>query len=52
MVAFGTMRTYAEDLNQPENVRSLKETIEEEKAADKKLSKISRKVKLRFLHAA
>jgi ferritin-like metal-binding protein YciE len=52
MAAYGTVRTYAEDLKQPEIVQLLKETLEEEKAADKKLTEISREVNVRALKAA
>jgi ferritin-like metal-binding protein YciE len=52
MAAYGTVRTYAEDLGQPEIAQLLEETLKEEKAADKKLSEISRKVNARALRTA
>ena len=52
MAAYGTVRTYAEELNQPEIVELLKETLQEEKAADMKLTEISRQVNVRALKAA
>ena len=52
MAAYGTVRTYAENLDQPEIVQLLKETLEEEKAADKKLTEIASKVNGRALRAA
>jgi ferritin-like metal-binding protein YciE len=52
MAAYGTVRTYAEDLNQPEIAELLEETLKEEKAADKKLTEISREVNARALRAA
>ena len=41
MAAYGTVRTYAERLGKPQVVQLLEKTLEEEKAADKKLSEIS-----------
>jgi ferritin-like metal-binding protein YciE len=52
MAAYGTVRTYAQDLHRPEIVQLLQETLEEEKAADKKLTEISRAVNNRALRAA
>lgn len=52
MAAYGTVHTYAEDLNQPEIAQLLEDTLEEEKAADKKLTEISRKVNARALQTA
>jgi ferritin-like metal-binding protein YciE len=52
MAAYGTVRTYAEDLSQPEIAQLLEETLKEEKAADKKLTEISRKINARALRAA
>lgn len=43
---------YVEDLKQPEFVELPKETLEEEQAADKELTEISRKVNVRELEAA
>jgi ferritin-like metal-binding protein YciE len=44
MAAYGTVRTYAELLGQPKVAKLLDETLEEEKAADQKLSSIAQKV--------
>ena len=44
MAAYGTVRSYAQQLNQPQIAQLLQETLEEEKAADKKLTEISHKV--------
>jgi ferritin-like metal-binding protein YciE len=52
MAAYGTVRSYAERLKQAQIVRLLEETLEEEKAADKKLTDISKKVNQQALHAA
>jgi ferritin-like metal-binding protein YciE len=52
MAAYGTVRSYAENLNQPEIAELLKKTLEEEKAADKKLTEISDEVNTRALRAA
>jgi ferritin-like metal-binding protein YciE len=52
MAAYGTVRIYAEDLSQLEIAQLLEETLKEEKAADKKLTEISRKVNERALRAA
>jgi ferritin-like metal-binding protein YciE len=52
MAAYGTVRAYAEDLGQPEIAELLEETLKEEKAADKKLTEISRKVNARALRTA
>jgi len=52
MAAYGTVRAYAEDLGQPEIAKLLEETLKEEKAADKKLTEISRKVNARALRTA
>jgi ferritin-like metal-binding protein YciE len=52
MAAYGTVRSYAQQLNQPEVARLLEETLEEEKAADKKLTEISQKVNSRASRAA
>jgi len=41
MAAYGTVRTYAERLGKPQIVQLLEKTLEEEKAADKKLTQIS-----------
>jgi len=44
MAAYGTLRNYAELLGQPQAAKLLEKTLEEEKAADKKLTTISEKV--------
>ena len=44
MAAYGTVRTYAELLGQKQCARLLEETLEEEKAADQKLTSIAGKV--------
>jgi ferritin-like metal-binding protein YciE len=45
MAAYGAVRDYAEKLKQPEVAKLLQETMDEEKAADKKLTEISHKLK-------
>ncbi len=52
MAAYGTVRTYAERLGKKQVVELLEETLEEEKAADKKLTEISQKVQQQALRAA
>lgn len=52
MAAYGTVRTYAEQLGQQQFVELLEETLEEEKAADEKLTKIAQKVQQKALRAA
>ena len=52
MAAYGSVRAYAENLNQPEIAQLMNDTLEEEKAADKKLTEISKKVNVRALRAA
>jgi ferritin-like metal-binding protein YciE len=44
MAAYGTARTYAEQLGQPKCAKLLEETLEEEKATDQKLTSIAQKV--------
>jgi ferritin-like metal-binding protein YciE len=44
MAAYGTVRSYAELLGKPDIAELLEETLEEEKAADQKLTSISQKV--------
>lgn len=44
MAAYGTVRTYAELLGQRQCAKLLEETLEEEKAADQKLTSIAGKV--------
>jgi ferritin-like metal-binding protein YciE len=52
MAAYGAVRSYAERLKQKQIAQLLEETLEEEKAADKKLTDISKKVNQQALHAA
>jgi ferritin-like metal-binding protein YciE len=52
MAAYGAVRSFAERLKQKQIVQLLEETLEEEKAADKKLTDISKKVNQQALHAA
>ena len=47
MAAYGTVRSYAELLGQSEIAELLEETLEEEKAADQKLTSISEEVNAR-----
>ena len=47
MAAYGTVRTYAQLLGQSQVAKLLKETLEEEKAADQKLTSIAQKVNVR-----
>jgi ferritin-like metal-binding protein YciE len=42
--AYGTVRSYAEQIDQSEVVDLLEETLEEEKATDEKLTQIAKKV--------
>jgi ferritin-like metal-binding protein YciE len=44
MAAYGAVRTYAQILGQSEAAKLLEETLEEEKAADQKLTSIAQKV--------
>jgi ferritin-like metal-binding protein YciE len=44
MAAYGTVRTYAQILGQAEAAKLLEETLEEEKAAEQKLTSIAQKV--------
>jgi ferritin-like metal-binding protein YciE len=44
MAAYGTLMNYAELLGQPQAAKLLEKTLEEEKAADQKLTTISEKV--------
>ncbi len=43
MAGYGAVRAYAEQLGQPEIAGILEQTLEEEKAADKKLTEIAKK---------
>ncbi|MGA8740944.1 MAG: ferritin-like domain-containing protein [Terracidiphilus sp.] len=47
MAAYGTVRTYAQLLGQSQVAKLLEETLEEEKAADQKLTSIAQKVNVR-----
>jgi ferritin-like metal-binding protein YciE len=52
MAAYGTVRTYAQLLGQTQCAKLLDETLEEEKAADQKLTSIAEKVNAQaHLHA-
>ena len=44
MAAYGTVRTYANQLGQSQCARLLEETLEEEKQTDQKLTSIASKV--------
>ncbi|HWF92669.1 MAG TPA: ferritin-like domain-containing protein [Terriglobales bacterium] len=46
MAAYGTVRTYAELLNEPKHVSLLAETLQEEKDTDQKLTKLSQQINL------
>jgi ferritin-like metal-binding protein YciE len=46
MAAYGTVRTYAELLDEPRHVSLLAETLQEEKDTDQKLTKLSKKINL------
>lgn len=52
MAAYGAVRSYAEQLDRKEIAELLQDTLEEEKAADKKLTEIAQKVNVRALRAA
>jgi ferritin-like metal-binding protein YciE len=52
MAAYGSVRAYAEKLDQKEIAGLLQDTLEEEKAADKKLTEIAQTVNVRALRAA
>jgi ferritin-like metal-binding protein YciE len=52
MAAYGNVRSYAEKLDKKEIAHLLQETLEEEKAADKKLTDISQKINAGALRAA
>ena len=47
IAAYGSARTYAELLGESEIVRLLEKTLEEEKAADQKLTKVAKKVNVK-----
>ena len=46
MAAYGTVRAYAERLGKPQIAQLLQNTLDEEKAADKKLTAISEKIQI------
>jgi ferritin-like metal-binding protein YciE len=52
MAAYGMVRSYADRLGQSQVSELLGETLQEEKAADKKLTEISQKLYGRAQHAA
>lgn len=52
MAAYGTARTYAERLGKQQVVQLLERTLEEEKAADKKLTEVSNTVHTQVRRAA
>ena len=52
MAAYGAVRTYAEKLDRKDIAELLQATLEEEKAADKKLTEIAQTVNTRALRAA
>lgn len=52
MAAYGTVRAYAENLGQTQIFEILGKTLQEEKAADKKLTEISQKVNRQAQQAA
>jgi ferritin-like metal-binding protein YciE len=47
IAAYGSARTYAELLGEPDVVKLLEKTLEEEKAADQKLTKVAKKVNVK-----
>ncbi len=52
MAAYGTLRTYAEQLGKQQIAQILEKTLYEEKAADKKLTEVSEKVHREVRRAA
>ena len=52
MAAYGTVRTYAERLGKQQIVQLMERTLEEEKAADRKLTEVSNKVHSQVRRAA
>ena len=52
MAGYGSVRSYAERLGQTKIAQLLQETLDEEKAADKKLTEIAQKVNIQAKHAA
>jgi ferritin-like metal-binding protein YciE len=47
IAAYGSARTYAELLGEPQVAKLLEETLEEEKSADQKLTKVAKKVNVK-----
>jgi ferritin-like metal-binding protein YciE len=52
MAAYGSVRSFAEHLGQTKIAQILQETLDEEKAADKKLTEVALKVHTHARHAA
>lgn len=52
MAGYGSVRSYAERLGQTTIAQILQETLDEEKAADKKLTEVARKLHTHARHAA
>jgi ferritin-like metal-binding protein YciE len=52
MAAYGTVRNYAQHLEQPQIVHALEATLTEEKAADKKLTDIAQRIQQHAMRAA
>jgi ferritin-like metal-binding protein YciE len=52
MAGYGSVRSYAERLGQAKIAQILQETLEEEKAADRKLTEVAGKVDVHARHAA
>ena len=52
MAGYGSVRSYAERLGQPKIAQLLQATLDEEKAADRKLTEISQKFNLQTMRAA
>lgn len=44
MAAYGSVRSYAKQLDRPDIARLMQDTLDEEKAADKKLTELSTKI--------
>jgi ferritin-like metal-binding protein YciE len=51
MAGYGAVRAYAERLGKPQIAQPLEQTLEEEKAADKKLTELSKKVNVGGKHS-
>jgi ferritin-like metal-binding protein YciE len=52
IAGYGSVRTYAEVLGKPAIAQLLQETLNEEKAADKKLTEVAQRVNVEAPHAA